>query len=373
MKKKSEVLVIAVFANTSKPTSVEFYMTDFIQEVNSLQSNGILHNGRPIDFSLGAFICDAPARLYTNYMHLVCLGVIKSMLTFLKQGPRICKLSNAMVQDISYILISLSGKKPSEFIRQPRSLTEIEHWNVTEFRQILLCTGPLALKSVIDKDLYQHFLTLHVSISILLNSCNEYRAFYLNFAEQLPKYFVKNALSFYGASFTVNNVHVLLHIHEDVRNFSCSLNDISAFESENVMKTLKKMVRNDSKPVAQVAKRLSEIENAENLKEVETFVLSFRQKDSCFQVANAKMCFLKSKISEHCYECDIFKLAQTESLYVIPIDSKRLGIGLIRSKSKIGFEVAEVQKKDLKRKICILPLKNRFALFPMLHNIENFP
>ena len=82
------------------------------------------------------------------------------------------------------------------------------------------------------------------------------------------------------------------------------------------MKTLKKMVRNDSKPVAQVAKRLSEIENAENLKEVETFVLSFRQKDSCFQVANAKMCFLKSKISEHCYECDIFKLAQTESLYV---------------------------------------------------------
>ena len=176
MKKKSEVLVIAVFANTSKPTSVEFYMTDFIQEVNSLQSNGILHNGRPIDFSLGAFICDAPARLYTNYMHLVCLGVIKSMLTFLKQGPRICKLPNAMVQDISYILISLSGKKPSEFIRQPRSLTEIEHWNVTEFRQILLCTGPLALKSVIDKDLYQHFLTLHVSMSILLNSCNEYRA-----------------------------------------------------------------------------------------------------------------------------------------------------------------------------------------------------
>ena len=111
-----------------------------------------------------------------DYMHLVCLGVIKSMLTFLKQGSRVCKLSNAMVQDISDILISLSGKIPSVFIRQPRSLTEIENWKVAEFRQILLCTGPLALTSVIDKDLYQHFLTLHVSMSILLNSCNEYRA-----------------------------------------------------------------------------------------------------------------------------------------------------------------------------------------------------
>ena len=240
---KSEVFIIAVFAGTSKPTSVEFYMTDFIQEVNSLQSNSILHNGRHIDFSLGAFICDAPARcflkciightgyyscercivkgswegrvvfnekedypsrtvtdfnntVYENhqveptpllqisnlncitqfaldYMHLVCLGVVKRMLTFLKQGPRICKLSYAMVKDISDILISLGGKMPSEFSRQPRSLTEIERWKATEFRQFVLYTGPLVLKSVIDKDLYQHFLTLHVSMSILLNSCNE--------------------------------------------------------------------------------------------------------------------------------------------------------------------------------------------------------
>ena len=140
----------------------------------------------------------------------------------------------------------------------------------------------------------------------------------MNFAEQLLKYFVKNASSFYGASFTVYNVHALLHIHEYVRNLSCSLNDISAFKFENFMKTLKKLVRNGINPVSQVAKRLSEIENAENLKKVETFFLSLRQKDSCFQVTNEKMCFLilkKSKIREDCYECDIFKLARTESLY----------------------------------------------------------
>ena len=61
---KSEVFIIAVSGGTSNPTSVEFYMTDFIQEVNNLQSSGILHNGRHIDFSLGAFICDAPAMFF---------------------------------------------------------------------------------------------------------------------------------------------------------------------------------------------------------------------------------------------------------------------------------------------------------------------
>ena len=54
---------MTVFACMSKPSSVEFYMTDFIQEVNSLQSNGVLNNDRHIDFSMGAFICDAPANL----------------------------------------------------------------------------------------------------------------------------------------------------------------------------------------------------------------------------------------------------------------------------------------------------------------------
>ena len=208
-------------------------------------------------------------------------------------------------------------------------------------------------------------------MSILLNSCNEYRAFCLDFAEQLLKYSVKNASNFYGPSFTVYNDHALLHIHDDVRNFSCSLNDISAFEFENFMETLKKMVKNGSNPIAQIAKRLSKIEDAENLKEVETFVLSLRRKDSCFQLRNEKICFLKNKISEDCYECDTFKLAQTESLYVTPVDSKRLGIGFIRNMNTIGFEVAEVQKKDLKMKICFLPWKNGFALFPMLHKIEN--
>ena len=58
-----------------------------------------------------------------------------------------------------------------------------------------------------------------------------------------------------------------------------------------------------------------------------------------------------------------------QSIYVTPIHSKCLGIGFIRNMSKTGFEVAEIQKKDLKRKICILSWKNEFDYFPMSHKI----
>jgi hypothetical protein len=69
-----------------------------------------------------------------DYMHLVCLGTVKRLLHFLKQGPKECKLSQRQLSDISSSLVALSGKLPSEFARQPRPLSELDRWKATEFR-----------------------------------------------------------------------------------------------------------------------------------------------------------------------------------------------------------------------------------------------
>ena len=66
------------------------------------------------------------------------------------------------------------------------------------------------------------------------------------------------------------------------------------------------------------------------------------------------MCFLRNKINEYCYECYTYKLAQTESFYMKPIDAKHLGIGFTRNMNTIGFGIIKVQKKHLKRNICVL-------------------
>ena len=190
---------------------------------------------------------------------MVCLGVTRRILHFLKNGPRECKLSSVQLAQISANLLSLKGKMPSEFARQPRSLDELERWKATEFRQFLLYTGPIALKGVVSTKLYQYFLSLSIAISIMLESNADRRNSLLNYARQLMQFFVKNCKAVYGETFTVYNVHGLLHLHEDVSFFQCSLNEISCFQFENFLQKLKKLVRSGGNPLVQVAKRLGEI------------------------------------------------------------------------------------------------------------------
>ena len=79
-------------------------------------------------------------------MHLICLGVVKRILVFLKHGPRICKLSNLLLAEINYNLIKLKSSIPSDFVRQPRSLLFLDRWKAVEFRQFLMYAGVIVFK-----------------------------------------------------------------------------------------------------------------------------------------------------------------------------------------------------------------------------------
>ena len=307
-----------------------------------------------------------------DYMHLVCLGVVKRMLTFLKQGPRICKLSNLQLQEISNHLKSLNGMMPSEFARQPRSLFELDRWKATEYRQFLLYTGPIVLKGVVSNILYDHFLALHVAMSIMLNSNSETRKFYLNYAQELIDYFVRNAADIYGNTFTVYNVHSLKHVPEDVKNMDCSLNEISAFPFENYMQTLKKHVRNSQNPVVQVAKRQAEKEGANYLKAIrrKSYTLSIRFKDSCFQLMDKKFCLVKEKCGNDKFVCEIINPTLLDNLFEKPLASKTFDIAVIKNIDRIEKVRRTVHKSQLLRKVVILPWKTGYVCYPLLHEIE---
>lgn len=115
-----------------------------------------------------------------------------------------------------------------------RSLQDIKHREATEFRQILLYTGPLVLKSVLSQEKYTPFVSLHVAIRMLsAHQCTN-----IDYAEELLVHFIKWFLDLYGPEQILHNVHGLIHLANDARMFE-ALDQFSAFKFENYMKTLK--------------------------------------------------------------------------------------------------------------------------------------
>ena len=145
---------------------------------------------------INAFILD--------YMHMVCLGVVKGMLHYFKghfKNVLNVRLSQSSLNEITSRLLSIKGKLPSEFARQPRLLNELDRWKTTELRSFLLYTGPIALKGLLSSSYYNHFLSLSFSIRILCDDNEIKRNVLLGSLKKLHSYFVCNSKGFYGDTF----------------------------------------------------------------------------------------------------------------------------------------------------------------------------
>lgn len=193
-----------------------------------------------------------------DYMHLICLGVVKKIILLWIKGPLYVRLSSRSINKISHLLILLKNTTPNDFVRKPRSLKDVKQWKAVEFRNFLLYTGPIILRHILKQDIYLHFLTLHIAITILIRSnLNEEL---INFAESLLHHFVTSFEILYGKQYMSHNIHNLLHICSDVRTYG-SLDNFSAFRFENYMASIKKRLRKNEKPLQQLYKRYNEIEN----------------------------------------------------------------------------------------------------------------
>jgi len=211
------------------------------------------HTGNIISILSGLPNIDIVDTFALDYMHLVCLGVVKKLIhLWLVRGPLNVRIQSSVSKKISEQLITLKSSIPCEFARKPRSLNELARFKATEFRQILLYTGQIIFKGCIKDECYKHFMSLNIAMTILLSNNMEIK--YINYARDLFKYFVQNFEIIYGKHFISHNVHGLLHIADDYINFG-SLDNISSFPFENFMKSLKKMIRKSDKPLQQIIKR----------------------------------------------------------------------------------------------------------------------
>jgi len=303
-----------------------------------------------------------------DYMHLVCLGAVRRMMQFWKKGGRLVRLSSQQVLQISEKLVALRSFIPSDFVRRPRSLTELDRWKATEFRQFLLYTGPVVLKTVLEPNLYQHFVSLSVSISILLMQDNDAREQYLEYACKLLHHYVANCERIYGENFLVYNIHSLLHLGDDARFFRAPLDELSSFPFENYLQTLKRLIRSTSNPIAQVVKRVCEYEAVQCSSTdvpVKQHKLGANGRDSVVFLKSGRFAEIVDKTDDHIV-CDIYKKSAMQPLYLKPCSSDLLNIVYIRHRAGMSA-TAEISVFDIERKAVKLPHGKGFVFMPLLH------
>lgn len=110
------------------------------------------------------------------------------------------------------------------------------------------------------------------------------------------------SVDIYGNTFTVYNVHSLIHLPDDVEHFRCSLNGVSGFPFENYMQTLSDSFSEIFQSYSQMSRRTRQStkcrQNSTKFFTKERFThISTRPGDCCFMLQNKDFVFVK-KICE---------------------------------------------------------------------------
>jgi hypothetical protein len=336
-------------------------------------------------------------------MHLVYLGVVRRLLNCWKTGkgvqePKATKISSRQVDVISGKLVNLRHHIPREFARKPRSLFELDRWKASELRQFLLYTGLIVLKSEISDKFYENFRCL--SIAIFLLSSERLCKHYCGYAEELLIFFVEQCIELYGPAFVVYNVHGLIHLADDVRNFG-HLESISSFPFENFLGHMKKCVRKPQQVLQQIQKRvlqgyfsqsalnkvqkypvvkqehqngplLAGVANCKQYKEVQLteYILNINTGNNCICYHDSRIALIRNVCSDgHLVFLIVQLFCKKDSAFLSPLNSADIGIFIL---SDLSRELHIVPVANVTCKYVLLPHEStgkQWIGIPLLHTV----
>ncbi|KER32571.1 hypothetical protein T265_12795, partial [Opisthorchis viverrini] len=137
-----------------------------------------------------------------DYMHAVCLGVVRRLVSIFVNGDRPVLIGSAGLNRVDRMIRNIRAHMSVEFPRKCRGITLYKQWKATEFRQLLFYIGPIVFKDILPHE-------------------------------------------------------PLLHLPDDVSSHG-PLDKFSAFPYESYMFALKRLVQSPTYPVRQIYKRLQE-------------------------------------------------------------------------------------------------------------------
>lgn len=103
-------------------------------------------------------------------MHLLFLNDMKYLFEKWLLRKNNCRLKPKSRRYLQELMLSLTPYVPSEFQRNIFDTSQMSQWKATQYSFMLLYIDGIVLKFVLPKNIYRHFLHLHVASRILCSS-----------------------------------------------------------------------------------------------------------------------------------------------------------------------------------------------------------
>ncbi|XP_069108930.1 uncharacterized protein [Argopecten irradians] len=197
-----------------------------------------------------------------DYMHCVCLGVMKMLMT-LWFDKSYKNESFSITNKLSVVNERLLNIRPPRYItRLPRSLLDIGHYKAAEYKTFMLYYSLPCLYGVLPSELFEHYLLLVQAIFILLS--DHITSVGLVQAKRMLMHFCINLSAFYSPRYMTSNVHLLLHLVDKVRDLG-PLWATSCFYFEDFNGQLRSLFHGTQKIESQIVFAVSVHQNLHRL------------------------------------------------------------------------------------------------------------
>ena len=188
-------------------------------------------------------------------MHALFRGVVRQLLNYLI-GQQYSREPYSIRQHLKTIEERISSLKPPSFVQRfPSSIDKhAQEWKAHDYKNWFFHYSAVTLCDLLPENQFEHYKLLLFGVSILFKSSISEED--LNLAERALQKFVSQFADIYKTRYMSSNVHLLLHLVDQVRKFG-PLPNISAFPFEDMNGQLKNLVHGSTSPELQISSSIS--------------------------------------------------------------------------------------------------------------------
>uniref|UniRef100_A0ABD2WGD7 DUF4218 domain-containing protein n=1 Tax=Trichogramma kaykai TaxID=54128 RepID=A0ABD2WGD7_9HYME len=196
-------------------------------------------------------------------MHCVYQGVTKKLMCVWFDPDNVSH-NASLFHAVNFIDYEIKKITPPSFAnRLPRTVLDFKYWKASELRTFLIVYSLPVLKNYMNVNFFEHHKMLVYAISLL--NCSSISSEMIEKAKILLREYVNQFRNLYGQKFSTCNIHLLLHLSNDVEKFG-PLWALNCFPFENFNGLLKKYVFGSNRPQLQISSSITECVNMQEMK-----------------------------------------------------------------------------------------------------------